>query len=207
MDADVRAQELLWCAWQTGTRLTALPEDIRPRDDFAAMAVQDRLAELAGPSYGWKIGATTENARAYLGIDTLFAGRLLLALEMPDSRYADHVAAGKAQVMADAACSARFVMGREVLGWRELDLAAHPVIAYLDGAEFARGSGGVVFGDPRFALRWLAGELPRLGHRLRAGDFVTTGTTTTPVPITTGSHVLADFGDLGTVEARFAGGG
>ena len=41
------------------------------------------------------------------------------------------------------------------------------------------------------------------GRRLRAGEIVTTGTATAPAPVKAGSHVVADFGELGTVEAHF----
>jgi 2-keto-4-pentenoate hydratase len=130
-------------------------------------------------------------------------GEMFLALEMPDSRYTDHRAAGGPQLLADVACAGRFVEGRPVPGWRALDLVEQPVVLFADGAEFARGTGGLVLGDPRIALHWLATEIARHGHRLRPGDIVTTGTATPPSPIHAGGHVVADFGALGTVEAHF----
>jgi 2-keto-4-pentenoate hydratase len=60
-----------------------------------------------------------------------------------------------------------------------------------------------VLGDPRAALVWVANELRRLGTGLRAGDVVTTGTTTTPAGIGPGDDVVAEFGELGRVEVRF----
>jgi 2-keto-4-pentenoate hydratase len=255
MENEARAAELLWDAWQNGTQLAGLPEDIRPRDSQQGMAVQARLEELAGPGYGWKIGATTAAGRAHIGVDQPFPGRLferyrhdegepvpadslmmavaepefafrmgrdlepgvehsmadvlaavdslVLALEMPDSRYTDYSTVGNAQLLADSACCSRFVAGRDVPGWQDLDLAKQPVSVSIDGVEFDRGSGELVMGDPRVALHWLALELPKLGRRLRAGDIVSTGTATKPVPVKAGSHVFADFGTLGTVEAHF----
>ena len=254
---DERAAGLIWDAWRTGARLDGLPEDVRPLDAAEGMAAQDRLAELAGPVYGWKIAATTAYAQQYLDVpgplpgalferfrhaegapipaDTMTMGiaepefafrmaadpgpspsldavldavdTMVLAVEMPDSRYTDHRHAGGPQLLADTACGGRWVEGTAVPGWRDLDLAEHPVLLYADGEEFARGSGGAVLGDPRLALHWLASELGRHGHRLRPGDVVTTGTATTPAPIGPGRHVVADFGTLGSVEVRFAGGG
>lgn len=100
---------------------------------------------------------------------------MVLALEMPDSRYADHRHAGETDLVADVACAGRFVEGRQVTGWRDLDLAERAVAAFADGVEFSRGSGELVLGDPRHALHRLAAEIPRYGHRLRPGDIVTTG--------------------------------
>lgn len=133
-------------------------------------------------------------------VDTMF-----LAVELPDSRYTDHQHAGGPQLLADVACAGRFVEGRAVPGWRDLDLPRQQVVLHADGEEFSRGSGSLVLGDPRLALHWLAMELPRYGHALRPGDIVTTGTATSPCPIHAGGHVVADFGELGSVEVRFAG--
>jgi 2-keto-4-pentenoate hydratase len=251
---DLGAARFLWDAWSSGVTIDALPDGLRPRDAVEGMAVQARLEELAGPAFGWKIGATTAAGQAAAGVDRAFPGRMFtrfrhaegkiiptdssmavvepefafrlgtdldpdvehtldavldavdtmfLALEMPDSRFSDFTSVGYACLLADSALCGRFVGGCEVPGWRDLDLAAQPVILRLDGVEFARGTGAEVMGDPRLALHWLALELPRLGRRLRAGEVVTTGTATKPAPVTPGAHVFADFGDLGTIEGRF----
>jgi 2-keto-4-pentenoate hydratase len=75
---------------------------------------------------------------------------------------------------------------------------------WINGAAAATGSGGNVLGDPRTALVWIAEDLRRHGRGLRAGDVVTTGTTTAPVPVGAGDEVRADFGALGEVAFRFA---
>jgi 2-keto-4-pentenoate hydratase len=129
---------------------------------------------------------------------------LHLAVEVPDSRFTRFETVGAAQLMADCACAGRFVLGPDVPGWRELDLSTQGTSVWINGAEAAKGSGGNVLGDPRTALAWIAAELPRYGHQLRAGDIVTTGTTTVPVPIGPGDAVRADFGALGEVAFRFA---
>jgi 2-keto-4-pentenoate hydratase len=74
----------------------------------------------------------------------------------------------------------------------------------VNGDVVATGSGANVLADPRAALHWLANELPRLGRRLRAGELVTTGTTTVPAAIGPGDQVTADFGELGSVRLAFA---
>lgn len=129
---------------------------------------------------------------------------LHLAVELPDSRFTDFAVVGPAQLLADCACASRFVLGPEVPGWRELDLSTAGTALWINGVEAARGSGAAVLGDPRTALARLAAELPGYGHRLRAGDVVTTGTTTPPPTIGAGDAVRADFGDLGSVSLALA---
>ena len=126
------------------------------------------------------------------------------AIEIPDSRYADFVHAGEFQLIADNACAHEFVLGPAApADWRGHDLAAHPVRATVVGKLERDGYGANVLGDPRVALTWLVNELSALGVTLKAGETVTTGTSTTPMPIAPGDAVRADFGALGTVGLRF----
>lgn len=128
---------------------------------------------------------------------------LHLAIEVPDSRYEDYAHIGAPQLAADDSCACFFVLGPEATNWRAVDLAAHPVIAYRNGAVAQSGSGANVLGDPRVALAWLANDRARRGDGLRAGEVVTTGTCVKPVTIAPGDHVIADFGVLGQVSVHF----
>lgn len=126
------------------------------------------------------------------------------AIEVPDSRYADFVHAGAAQLIADNACANHFVLGPAgEAPWRSLDLVAHRVTARVVGRDAREGSGAAVLGDPRVALTWLVNELSGLGLTLNAGQVVTTGTCMAPLEIEVGDEVRADFGVLGSVSVRF----
>jgi 2-keto-4-pentenoate hydratase len=130
---------------------------------------------------------------------------LYLAIEVPDSRYADFVTAGGPQIIADNACAHRFVLGPQAPPvWRELDLAAHRVVAKV-GARYEReGVGANVLGHPLIALTWLANELSAFGITLAAGQIVTTGTCLKPLEIEPGDKVTVDYGILGRVECSFS---
>ncbi len=59
-------------------RFEAFPEELRPRDENAGYAIQDKLHEfLAEPVAGYKIGCTTKVMQNFLGIDQPCAGRIL----------------------------------------------------------------------------------------------------------------------------------
>jgi 2-keto-4-pentenoate hydratase len=160
--------------------------------------------------FAFRMGSDLRPREApYLEAEVLDAvAALHLALEIPDSRYADFVTAGGPQLIADNACAHRFVLGPPAPPvWRELDLAAHRVVARVGGRlgeRVAEGSGANVLGDPRTALAWLANELSALGVTLAAGQTVTTGTCVTPMAIAPGDTVEADFGALGRMGCRFA---
>ncbi|MDE3175146.1 MAG: hydratase [Pseudomonadota bacterium] len=130
---------------------------------------------------------------------------LFLAIEIPDSRYADFVTAGAPQLIADNACAHLFALGPKAPEiWRGIDLATHRVVGRVGDRLEREGLGSNVLGDPRIALTWLANELSSLGVPLAAGQIVTTGTCVTPMEIRPGDVVSADFGVLGRVGCRFA---
>jgi 2-keto-4-pentenoate hydratase len=130
-------------------------------------------------------------------------GTLHPAIEIPDSRFADFVSAGEAQLIADNACAHLFVLGASTEAeWRSRDLVEERPVITLRGALHA-GHGKNVLGDPRVALAWCVNELRALGITLRDGEVVTTGTCCTPLPIQAGDVFAADFGALGKVSVAF----
>jgi 2-keto-4-pentenoate hydratase len=129
------------------------------------------------------------------------------AIEFPDSRLDAYDAAGEAALIADNACAHLFVLGPPAPeGWRDIDLAALPTAITAEGREPYRGRGGNALDDPRLALTWLANALSAQGLTLRAGQIVTTGTTTVPLPVKPGDVVRAEFEGLGTLTVRIGAG-
>ena len=125
------------------------------------------------------------------------------AIEIPDSRFADFVGAGAAQIIADNACAHLFMLGAPTSSnWRTLDLVEEKPVIKLRGKQCV-GHGKNVLGDPRIALAWLANELRQLGVTLGAGQVVTTGTCHPPLPIQSGDVFEVDFGVIGRVSVAF----
>jgi 2-keto-4-pentenoate hydratase len=130
-------------------------------------------------------------------------GALHPAIEIPDSRFADFVSAGEAQLVADNACAHLFVLGDATgADWRIRDLIEERPVVTLRGEKHT-GHGKNVLGDPRIALAWCVNELRTLGITLREGEVITTGTCCTPLPIRAGDMFAADFGVLGKVSVSF----
>ncbi len=163
---------------------------------------------VAEPEFAFRMGrALGPREKPYDRDEVLAAVEALhLAIELPSSRFSDFAKVGAAQLIADNACAHQFLLGSDVGNiWRDLDLSQHPVTCRADGKVEHEGSGGAVLGDPRAALTWLANELSSLGVTLAAGQVVTTGTSTIPLPIHPGDHVVADFGSLGQVDLTITG--
>jgi 2-keto-4-pentenoate hydratase len=180
-----------------------LAETVIPDGGTASMAGNEmRVAE---PEFAFRMRADLpERTTPYTmqqvldAIDTLHP-----AIEIPDSRFADFVSAGAAQIIADNACAHLFVLGPPTSAdWRALDLVEERPVVSLRGQQFI-GHGKNVLGDPLIALTWLANELRQLGVTLKAGQIVTTGTCHPPLPIQSGDFCAVDFGSLGKVSVGF----
>src|SRR6201994_1824946 len=160
---------------------------------------------VAEPEFAFRMRiALPPRPRPYTVAEVLDAvDTLHPAIEIPDSRFADFVSAGEAQIIADNACAHLFVLGEATTAdWRARDLIEERPVITLRGERFT-GHGKNVLGDPRVALTWLANELSGLGIALRAGEVVTTGTCHPPLPIQSGDRMEADFGVLGKVSVGF----
>jgi 2-keto-4-pentenoate hydratase len=180
-----------------------LSETVIPDGGTASMAGNEmRVAE---PEFAFRMASDMPPRSApYTVREVLDAvGTLHPAIEIPDSRFADFVNAGAAQIIADNACAHLFVLGAPATsGWRGLDLVEEKPVITLRGKRFT-GHGKNVLGDPLIALTWLANELRQLGVTLRAGEVVTTGTCHPPLPIQSGDVFEADFGSIGRVSVEF----
>ena len=179
----------------------------RARESGARIALTGNNMKVAEAEFAFRMGADLPKSAQSYGVDEVLAAVATLhpAIEVPDSRYQDFTRVGAAQLIADLACACWFVIGPEVRAdWRVRDLAQHSVSAYRNGALAGQGSGANVLGDPRVALAWIANELCAYGDGLRAGDVVITGTCLTPVPVSAGDEVKADFGELGMLQVGFA---
>ncbi|MFP8952985.1 2-keto-4-pentenoate hydratase [Natrialbaceae archaeon A-arb3/5] len=83
-----------------------------------------------------------------------------------------------------------------------MSLAREGVEVLIDGERRATGTGAAVLGHPADAIAWLAAALAERGRALEAGDVVTTGSITEPIPVSAGETVVARFSSLGTVVAQ-----
>jgi 2-keto-4-pentenoate hydratase len=131
---------------------------------------------------------------------------VLPAIELIGTWFDPWAEAGAPALAADNAAHGFWVHGAPVRDWSGIDLLDGPVVLRVDGEERARGAGRNVDGGPFAATAWLANALAAEGRALRAGDQVTTGTVTPPVPVLPGQRVEADFGPLGRVALTMAPG-
>lgn len=127
------------------------------------------------------------------------------AIELVGTRFDTLLFHSVATAIADCSLNAGFVLGEPCTDWRRLDYPAFPVRLSVDGTLRVEGRGANVLGDPLNVLTWAVDHLLGRGIGLRAGELISTGTTTGLVFLEPGEVAVADFGQLGRVEVSFTG--
>ena len=129
-----------------------------------------------------------------------FIANVIPSIEIVHHRLGDWSCFDAPTLIADNAIHGAWISGAPYAQWQALDLPAHEVKLYANEVLVSEGRGEVVLGHPLAAMAWIANTLPIYGHRLRAGDVVTTGVCMPVYRANAGEEILADFGVLGIVE-------
>jgi 2-keto-4-pentenoate hydratase len=106
-----------------------------------------------------------------------------------------------ALALADNAQQKGFVLGPAVERDALPELDKVVVSVRINGAEVATGDGSAVLGHPYNSVAWLAAKLSQFGERVKAGDFIMSGSFTRQFPLAQGDRIEAAFAGIGTVTA------
>ncbi len=106
--------------------------------------------------------------------------------------------------IADNAANAGIVTGSEPVKPNGIDLRWIGAIVSRDGCVEETGLGAGVLNHPALAVAWLAQRLSIFGGAIEPGHVVLSGSFIRPIECPPGSHIVADFGDFGTVSCSFA---
>lgn len=182
-----------------------LAENLFP--EATTLSIATSRMSVAEPEFAFRFGKALPSRPEPYATDEAMAAvdTLHLAIELPDSRFANFTEVGAPTLIADNACARELILGSAVTAnWRALDLAAHRVKCQVAGRYERDGVGSNVLGDPRLALAWCVNEVSRLGIDIAAGEVVTTGTCAVPLELEPGDAVVADFGTLGRISVKIA---
>ncbi len=128
---------------------------------------------------------------------------MIPGLELVDGRYEDMLAVDGPSLVADNGTDGVLVRGAPMADWQPIHRANIATRLLIDGEMASPGSAASVMGAPLNALVWLANELSRRGHPLKAGETVNTGNCLARYTFArAGQTVVADCGPLGAATAK-----
>lgn len=122
------------------------------------------------------------------------------AIEILDTAFADFEAAPPLWKLADRMNHGGLILGRGSAQAPAGPLGEAPVRLLIDGEEAYALAGGNTAGDPTRLLVALANGLAGTGRPIRAGDIVTTGSTTPFRQVAAGQRVRVEFEGLEPAE-------
>ena len=118
-------------------------------------------------------------------------------IELVETRFETWEGPPSLAKLADFGSNGGFCFGPGSTDWRTRDLSRPTVTLEIDGKRIAERTGGNTAGHPMRMLIWLANHTGRLGHGLKPGDIVTTGSHTGLVFTRHDSRVVARVAGLG----------
>jgi len=124
------------------------------------------------------------------------------SIELIDTRIKDWKIA-LCDTIADNASSAGFVLGKERVSPKDIDIKGIDAVLTRNGEVVAEGRSDAVLGNPVTAVAWLARKVDSFGVRLKAGDIVLPGSCTRAIDARPGDAFVADFTGLGSVRLSF----
>ncbi len=124
------------------------------------------------------------------------------AVEVTGIRFKTRPALGRPGSTMDFAGNFAFVFGKGIADWRKFDLPSHGAKHIVDGKTIAENTGAFVLDHPLNSLVFLANRLATRNMSLKAGDWISTGAVTGPIPVAPGADVVADFGTLGKTTCK-----
>jgi 2-keto-4-pentenoate hydratase len=124
------------------------------------------------------------------------------SIELIDTRIKDWKIA-LCDTIADNASSAGYVLGKQRVSPKDIDITAIDAVLTCNGEVVAEGRSDAVLGNPVTAVAWLARKVDNFGVRLKAGDVVLPGSCTRAIDAHPGDHFVADFAKLGSVRLTF----
>ncbi|MGI9509799.1 MAG: 2-keto-4-pentenoate hydratase [Geminicoccaceae bacterium] len=173
----------------------------------ASLPKQPAFFRLIEPEIAVQIDRDLDPSEAPFRAETIeqVTRAIVPAIEIIGTHFKPWTQGGALNFASDNAVHGHWIMGMPITDWSSFDLMDDPIELKVDGDVAATGSGRNVDDGAFGATAWLANALAARGRGLKAGDYITTGSATPPLPIDAQTTIIASFGTLGSVELRFSG--
>lgn len=138
------------------------------------------------------------------GADVIAAtDHVCACFEIVDSRISDWDIRIEDTIADNASCGV-YVLGKDKVDPRDVDLALAGMVAERNGEIIVTGAGAAVQGSPANAVAWLANTLGRLGTPLLAGETILSGALAPMYLFEPGDRLTMRVGGIGACSIAFA---
>jgi len=105
--------------------------------------------------------------------------------------------------VADNASSGLFVIGREQVDPKKVDLVTCGMVVEKNGEIISTGAGAAALGSPAICVAWLANTLGGFGISLQAGEVILSGSLVPLEPVKPGDRMSLKIGGIGSASVVF----
>jgi 2-oxopent-4-enoate/cis-2-oxohex-4-enoate hydratase len=122
--------------------------------------------------------------------------------EVVDSRIAEWKIRIQ-DTVADNASSGLFVVGKDAVSPRKVDLTLCGMVVEKNGEIISTGAGAAALGSPLVCVAWLANTLGAFGIPLKAGEIILSGSLVPLEPVKPGDRMSLRVGGIGGASVVF----
>ena len=105
--------------------------------------------------------------------------------------------------VSDNASSGLFVVGREQVDPKKVDLVTCGMVVEKNGEIISTGAGAAALGSPAICVAWLANTLGGFGISLKAGEIILSGSLVPLEPVKPGDRMSLKIGGIGSASVIF----
>lgn len=127
---------------------------------------------------------------------------IMPCFEIVDSRIRNWEIKIQDTVADNASCGA-YVLGRNAVDPRDLDLPNLKMRIWKNGEFHSEGLGSAVQGNPLTAVAWLANTLGEFGIPFKAGEVILSGSLAPLIPVVAGDSMRLELEGVGECSCRF----
>ena len=127
---------------------------------------------------------------------------IIPCFEIVDSRIEDWKIKIQDTISDNASCGV-YVLGREEVDPRDLDLPNLSMRVYKNGELHSEGLGSAVQGNPLTAVAWLANTLGEFDIPFEANELILSGSLVPLIPVVTGDKMKLEIFWVGGCSCEF----
>ena len=127
---------------------------------------------------------------------------IMPCFEIVDSRIRDWQIKIEDTVADNASCGV-YVLGRNEVDPRDIDLPGLHMKIYKNGELHSEGLGSAVQGNPLTAVAWLANTLGEFNIPFKAGEVILSGSLVPLIPVVAGDKMQLEIENIGGCSCNF----
>ena len=162
--------------------------------------VETEIAFVLGSDISSERPTTTQVGNA---VDHVVAALEIIASRIKPPDIYNPYPISITDIIADNASGGYFVLGHSRRRLHEIDVVNCKMKTAQNGEVVSEGTGELCMGSPLNALRWLAEEMVRAGHCLKAGDVIMSGALGPKIRANQGDKFEGRIESLGNVNVSF----